>query len=96
MIISRATGDERRKYERTSAAIRVEIQHPAFGVILGSTRDISDGGAQVSIENPPIPPVGTVVNVRFKKLVGRINEEPVEMKVMHVSRNVVGLMFVAR
>lgn len=86
--------DERRRYERTATSIRVEITHPAFGTIVGFTRDISDGGAQVSIERHPAPPVGTEVKVRFKKIVGRINEEPVTMKVVHSNRNTVGLMFV--
>ncbi len=70
------------------------MRHPAFGTIIGFARDISDGGAQVSIENHPIPPVGTVVEVLFKKMVGPINEEPVSMRVMHAGRNSVGLMFV--
>ena len=86
--------DERRKYERTPTSIRVEMHHPAFGSIIGFARDISDGGAQVSIENHPTPPVGTVVQVQFKKLIGPINAEPVKMKVMHAQRNIVGLMFV--
>ncbi|MGH1469667.1 MAG: PilZ domain-containing protein [Cellvibrionaceae bacterium] len=88
--------DERRRFERKSTTIRVEITHPAFGTIIGFTQDISDGGASVVIENQPNPPVGTVVNVLFKKMVGAINEEPVAMKVMHQHRNVVGLMFAAR
>ncbi|TVZ38313.1 PilZ domain-containing protein [Alteromonadaceae bacterium 2753L.S.0a.02] len=87
---------ERRKFERTPTSIRVEMIHPAFGTIIGFTRDISDGGAQVSIERHPTPPVGTIVSVRFHKVVGPINEEPVSMKVMHASRNTVGLMFMPR
>jgi len=86
--------DERRKWQRTSTTIRVEIKHPAFGIIIGQTMDISDGGAQVSFENHPSPPVGTVVDVKFKKIVGAINEEPVAMRVMHSARNNIGLMFV--
>ncbi len=86
--------DERRRFERKSTSLRVEISHAAFGTIIGSARDVSDGGAQVLIENNPIPPVGTEVMVRFKKMVGSINEEPVAMKVMHQYRNTIGLMFV--
>jgi len=87
---------DRRKFERTSAAIRVEMTHPTIGVIVGSTMDISDGGAQVSVDNNHVPPVGTVVDVKFRKMVGRVNEEPVPMKVMHSRRNIIGLMFVAK
>ncbi|VUD68169.1 hypothetical protein TDB9533_04021 [Thalassocella blandensis] len=85
--------DERRKYERTPTAIRVEMRHPAFGTIVGFAKDISDGGAQVTIENHPAPPVGTVVKVQFKKMIGPINAEPVNMKVVHAQRNTIGLMF---
>ncbi len=86
--------EERRKYQRTATSIRVEMHHPAFGTIVGFAKDISDGGAQVTIENHPTPPVGTVVQVRFKKMIGPINAEPVKMRVMHARKNNIGLMFV--
>ncbi len=86
--------DERRKFQRTQTSLRVEMHHPAFGTIVGFARDISDGGAQVNIDNHPLPPVGTVVQVLFKKMVGQINEEPVSMRVMHSGGSGVGLMFV--
>lgn len=88
--------EERRRFERRATTIRVEMQHPAFGTIVGFAKDISDGGAQVAIENPPTPPVGTIVEVQFKKMVGAINEEPVKMKVMHSVKNSIGLMFMPR
>ena len=73
---------ERRMFERTSTSLRVEMSHPSFGTIVGFTKDISDGGALVQIENQPNPPVGTEVMVRFKKAVGPINIDPVKMKVV--------------
>lgn len=88
--------EERRRFQRTASAFRVEISHPSFGNLVGFTMDISDGGAQVSIENHPTPPVGTIVNVMFKRVVGPVNAQPVPMKVMHSHRNVIGLMFVGK
>ncbi|MDZ7924804.1 MAG: PilZ domain-containing protein [Marinagarivorans sp.] len=88
--------EERRRFTRTSAAIRVELTNPAFGTLVGSTCDLSDGGAQVQIDNELIPPVGTLVEVIFKRIVGTVNENPVTMRVMHTHKNLVGLMFVAR
>jgi hypothetical protein len=85
---------ERRIYERTSTTVRVEMSHPGFGTIVGFTKDISDGGALVQIENQPCPPVGTEVQVRFKKAIGPINLEPVTMRVIHQIRNTIGLMFI--
>lgn len=84
---------ERRRYERRPTSIRVEISHEAFGRIIGHTRDISDGGASVMLDGELRPPVGTVVSVVFKKVTGTVNEEPVNMQVMHQNRNVIGLMF---
>lgn len=86
--------NERRIFERTTTSIRVEMTHPSFGTIVGFARDISDGGAQVLIENQVCPPVGTEVLVKFKKAVGAINADPVRMKVVHQLRNTIGLMFV--
>ena len=87
---------ERRRFERKSSSIKVEMSHPSFGVLVGAAIDISDGGARVSLENAVIPPVGTEVSVQFKKMVGHINDEPVAMKVMHSSKNALGLMFLPR
>ncbi len=86
--------NERRLFERTSTSVRVEMSHPGFGTIVGFAKDISDGGAQVQIENQVCPPVGTEVMVKFKKAVGAINVEPVRMRVVHQLRNTIGLMFV--
>jgi hypothetical protein len=88
--------DERRLYERTQTSFKVVLTHPAIGTIIGTARDISDGGAQVIIENHALPPVGTVLNVLFKKTVGQINEKPIPMKVVYAQRNVIGLMFEGR
>ena len=85
--------DERRRYQRKPTSIRVEMHNPSFGTIVGFARDISDGGASVLIENSQIPPVGTLVDVVFKKVIGRVNEEPVQMQIMHQHRNIIGLMF---
>lgn len=86
---------ERRRYERTSAAIRVEMSHPALGTIIGFSKDISDGGASVMIENQPLPPVGTELSVHFKKSIGPINREAVRMSVVRRDRGgTIGLAFV--
>lgn len=84
---------ERRQHERTSRSIRVEMTHPGIGTIIGFTTDISDGGAQVLIDHQQSPPVGTVVDVLFRKVVGPINSEPVKMRVVRQFRNTVGLTF---
>ena len=84
---------DRRRYARQATSIRVEMTHPAFGTLVGYTRDISDGGASVQLETALVPPPGTLVHVIFKKIAGQINNEPVAMKVMHQEKSTVGLMF---
>jgi hypothetical protein len=86
-------GGDRRRTERKSSFIRVEIMHPTIGTIIGSTHDMSDGGVSVKIENHPTPPLGTSVKVLFIKMSGAVNKEPVEMRVMYHMRNTIGLMF---
>jgi hypothetical protein len=85
--------NERRNCLRNPSSIRVEISNPAFGTIIGFARDISDGGASVLVDGDTRPPIGTAVKVRFKKVVGSINSEPTNMKVVHIHRNILGLMF---
>lgn len=84
---------DRRKYARQSTSIRVEMTHPAFGLLVGYTRDISDGGASVQLDTEVFPPAGTQVQVVFRKIAGQINDRPVTMKIMHQNRNTLGLMF---
>ena len=84
---------DRRRYARQATSIRVEMTHPAFGTLVGYTRDISDGGASVQLETELVPPVGTLVHVVFRKIAGQVNLQPVAMKVMHQQKSTLGLMF---
>ena len=86
--------DERRRFDRNPSSIRVEITNPTFGVVIGFARDISDGGASVLLESDMKPPLGTLVQVKFKKVTGQVNSNPVKMKVVYHHRNIVGLMFI--
>lgn len=87
--------EERRQFERKLTSIRVEMNNPSYGRLVGFARDISDGGASVLVDTSELPPVGTVMNVRFSRVVGRINDDSVAMRVMSLRRNVIGLMFVS-
>ncbi|WP_423896605.1 PilZ domain-containing protein [Candidatus Pelagadaptatus aseana] len=86
--------EDRREFERKVTSVRVEMEHPSCGYLAGFARDISDGGASVLVNSSQLPPVGTLLNVRFSRLIGRINEDSVPMKVVNLRRNVMGLMFV--
>lgn len=86
--------EERRQFERKLTSIRVQMDNPSCGRLVGFARDISDGGASVLVDASELPPLGTLLDVRFSRVVGRINDDSVKMKVMSLRRNVIGLMFV--
>ena len=85
---------EQRKYMRDSSVALVEVSHPSFGMIDLKARDLSDGGVFVLLGHHIAPPIGTVVKARIKRHSGVINEEPVDMQVVHQNATGIGLMFV--
>ena len=85
--------DNRRQHERSSAMVRVDLFHNAFGHISVHARDISDGGMSVDMGNNIPPPPGTIVQVKMRRITGTINEDAVEMQVVHVQGKGVGLKF---
>jgi hypothetical protein len=85
---------EQRKFERSSSAALCEVVHPSFGSLEFKVRDLSDGGAFVYSGHHIAPPVGTVVKVVIKRYSGVINEEPVDMRVVHHQSGGFGMMFI--
>lgn len=86
--------NDQRRFTRTSIETLVEISHPSFGVLELKAKDLSDGGVFVFTGNHISPPVGTVVKTRLKRHTGVINEEPVDMQVVHHQTGGIGLMFI--
>lgn len=85
---------ERRGAERKpTPSLRVELFHPSIGLMVGKGKDISDTGLAVVFENSVLPPVGTIVSIKMKRLTGPINEEAIPMKVVRHEKSLVGLMF---
>lgn len=85
---------DQRRFMRASSEALVEISHPSFGTLELKARDLSDGGVSVFLGNHISPPVGTVVKVKIKRHSGVINNEPVDMQVVHQHSGGMGLMFV--
>jgi hypothetical protein len=48
--------DERRRHPRIPLAMRVRIDHPGLGSLVGDTVDISDGGMFVEVYDPRMVP----------------------------------------
>ena len=87
---------EQRKYLRTASSAMVEISHPSVGIMEFKARDLSDGGVFVYLGNHHTLPVGTIVKARIKRHTGVINEEPIEMQIIHSHSGGMGLMFLRR
>lgn len=89
----RAMNDQR-KYQRVGSDVMVEISHPSFGLVELKARDLSDGGVFVFSGIHSVPPIGTVVKTRIKRHTGLLNQEPVDMQVIHHQSGGMGLMFI--
>lgn len=85
---------ELRQYLRASSEALVEMSHPSFGMIELRAKDLSDGGIYVFLGTHTAPPVGTVVKVRIKRHTGLINQQPVDMQVVHQHAGGMGLKFI--
>lgn len=84
---------EQRRYMRTASEALVEISHPSTGLIELRARDLSEGGVFVYLGNHIGLPVGTVVKARLKRHTGVINEQPIDMQVVHQDGSGMGLKF---
>jgi hypothetical protein len=85
---------EQRKYMRDTSQASVEISHPGFGQITLKARDLSDGGVFVFLGQHIALPIGTTVKTKIKRHSGAINQDPVDMQVVHHHSGGMGLMFV--
>ncbi|ARN74757.1 hypothetical protein [Oceanicoccus sagamiensis] len=85
---------EQRRYMRDTSQALVELSHPSFGMVELKARDLSDGGVFVMLGNHIAPPIGTVVKARIKRHTGIINQDPIDMQVVHHQSGGMGLMFV--
>lgn len=86
--------DDQRITLRSNSEAMVEVSHPSLGIIELKAKDLSDGGVFVFLGNHIAPPVGTVVKARIKRHSGAINQNPVDMQVVHFHSGGMGLTFV--
>lgn len=62
-------GSDRREHIRTAMSAKVQVTHPQLGVFVFSTRDISDGGVFIDVEEQEfVPKVGDRVAVQVQGL----------------------------
>lgn len=72
------TAEDRREHLRTSMSATVKVEHATLGSFTFGTRDISDGGVFIGVENDAFAPqIGDQVTVQVQGL-------PVPAPVLHM------------
>lgn len=86
---------ENRKHERYAMSLEVEVIHAESGNLVLSTKDISDGGVFLYMRNQPCPPIGTVLHLKLRGLLGGEEPPTVKVTVVRTTEEGVGLRFVS-
>lgn len=86
---------ENRKHLRIGLVVDIELTLPGVGIVDVRTRNISDGGLYLFLEEvKQLPPIGTEVTVRLKNQLGDGEAPPTNRaKVVRHEEDGVGLMF---
>ena len=75
--MKKTTSQEQRKHLRIGLVVDIEMTLPLKGIVTVRTRDISDGGLFLILDNTEMPTVGTEVQVRLKNQLGDGEEPPI-------------------
>ena len=86
---------ERRKYRRIKVPMPILVNHASMGTFECTTKNISDGGLSLEPPDGPFPRVGEEVTIQITKgLLGGSHEEPINARVIHVSKEMIGISYV--
>lgn len=93
--MKKLTGKEQRKHLRIGLIVDIEMTLPLQGVINVRTKNISDGGLFLVLDNIEIPPIGTEVQVRLQNQLGDGEEPPINRaRVVRHEPDGIGLEFI--
>ena len=85
---------ENRKHLRIGLIVDIELTLPGADTITVRTRNISDGGLYLVLDDIDLPPMGTEVKVRLKNQLGDGEEPPINRaKVVRHEPTGIGLEF---
>ncbi|MEZ5505287.1 MAG: PilZ domain-containing protein [Gammaproteobacteria bacterium] len=85
-------GSNQRRHLRTPLRCQFKIWHDSVGEMLVTTRDISDGGLFLIMDEVVIPPIGTVLRGQVQGLMA--DAPVVVMEVVRVEPGGIGLRFI--
>jgi c-di-GMP-binding flagellar brake protein YcgR len=75
--MSKTSGSEQRRHLRIGLVVDIELTLPDHGKVTVRTRNISDGGLFLVLDDVEMPPIGTEVQVRLKNQLGDGEDPPV-------------------
>ena len=85
---------ENRKHLRIGLTVDIELTLPGQPTVDVRTRNISDGGLYLILDDIELPPIGTEVQVKLKNQLGDGEEPPVNRaKVVRHESSGIGLEF---
>ncbi len=84
--------DNKRRHLRTKVTVQFKLFHPVLGERTVTTRDVSDGGVFLILDNPGVLPVGARVTGQVQ---GLMEDAPVvNLEVVRYEAAGLGLRFV--
>lgn len=84
--------DDRREYCRTEMSAKVKVNHDPLGEFVFSTRDISDGGVFIIVDDEPFTPkMGDKIKVQVQGL--PVQAPVLNMVVVRITGDGYGLQF---
>ena len=93
--MSKVSDADQRKHPRVGFVVDVELTIPDHDPIVVRTKNVSDGGLFIVIDDTEMPPVGTEVTVRLKNQLGDGEEPPLNRAlVVRKGPDGIGLAFV--
>ena len=93
--MSKISSKEQRRHLRIGLVVDIELTLPDQQKVLVRTKNISDGGLFLVIDDIDMPPVGTEVQVKLKNQLGDGEEPPTNRaRVVRQDPDGVGLCFI--
>jgi len=71
------SSSENRKHLRIGLVVDIELTLPEKGQVIVRTKNISDGGLFLILDDIVLPPIGTEVQVRLQNQLGDGDEPPI-------------------
>jgi hypothetical protein len=93
--MSKLSSSEQRRHLRIGLVVEIELTLPDGNVVTVRTKNISDGGLFLVLDDITLPPVGTEVQVRLKNQLGDGEEPPINRaRVVRHDPDGIGLAFI--